>query len=165
MKKEKQDKIKELEVIIEQEKSAKLMALADFQNYKKRLENEKNDYRVFATKLIVGQMMQIIDDFNRAQKDIEDKLKDTKVSKEVLDSLKMISDKISFMITQNGFEEIKINIGDKFNPEYMEALSIAPVKESMQDNTILHIDQKAYKHIESGIVFRSAKVIIGKFNK
>ena len=155
-------KIKELEGQVEAEKSAKLYALADFQNFKKRLENEKNDYRIFATKMIVSQLMQITDDYARVRKDVEEKLKGNEVSKDILNSIQMLNEKIIFVITQNGFEEIKIKEGDKFDPETMEALTTVPVIEKEKDNTVILVDQKGFKHIESGIVFKTAKVIIGK---
>ena len=76
----------------------------------------------------------------------------------------MLNEKIIFIIAQNGFEEIQIKEGEKFNPETMEALATVPVSEKDKDGTVILIDQKGYKHIESGLVFKTAKVIIGKFN-
>jgi len=150
---------------LDEEKASKLMALADFQNFKKRLENEKNDYRIFATKLITGQLMQIKDDFERGEKDISEKLKGLPAEKDVQSSLQMLIDKIGMIILQNGYEEIEIKVGDSFNPEFMEALSTLPAKSEDENNKVVHVDQKAYKHIESGIIFKTAKVVISKFNK
>ena len=157
-------KIAGLEKQLEEEKESKLLVLADFLNFKKRLENEKNDYRIFATKMIITQLMQVTDDYSRLKKDMEEKLKDKAELKDVINGIQMLNDKVSFIITQNGFEEIQIKDGDKFNPETMEALTTAPVKDKKEDGTVMLVDQKGYKHIESGLVFRTAKVIIGKFN-
>jgi len=158
------NRVNELEKMLEQEKVNRLTVLAEFQNYKKRLENEKNDYRVFATKMIISQLMQILDDFGRAKKDIEEKIKDSKVQSEVLNSIKMLNEKIAFIVMQNGYEEIPAKTGDKFNPELMEAITSVEVKDKKDEGTLIHVDQKGYKHIESGIVFRTAKVIVGKLN-
>lgn len=158
-------KITELDTLLEQEKASKLMVLADFMNFKKRLENEKNDYRIFATKMIMTQLMQITDDYQRVKNDIAKKLDGNKVSEDVFKGLQMLNDKIEFIITQYGFEPISIKEGDKFNSSTMEALTTAPVKEKDKDGTVLMIDQKGYKHIESGIIFKTAKVIIGKYMK
>jgi len=157
-------RIKELEILLIEEKASKLMVMADYQNFRKRLESEKNDYRIFATKLIVTQLMQVIDDFMRAKKDIQDKLKGSKVSSEVLNSLGMINSKVEMIIAQNGFEEIPMKEGDQFNPETMEALSTVVLQpnEKSNDNKVVLIDQKGYKHTESGVIFKTAKVIIGK---
>ena len=159
-------RIVELEKQLEDEHNTKLMVFADFQNYKKRQENEKNDYRIFATKLITGQLMQIIDDFCRASEDIREQLKDSKVNEGVLKSLQTIQDKIGFVISQNGYEEIEIKIGEKFEPTTMEAITSIPLSEAdkAKDNTVIHIDQKGFRHVESGIVFKTAKVVIGKFS-
>jgi molecular chaperone GrpE len=160
-------RIAELEKQLEDEHNTKLMIFADFQNYKKRQENEKNDYRIFATKLITGQLMQIVDDFSRASEDIRDQLKECKANEGVQKSLQTILDKIGFVINQNGYEEIEIKVGDKFEPTIMEAVTSVPLSEAdkAKDNTVIHIDQKGFRHVESGIVFKTAKVIIGKFNK
>jgi molecular chaperone GrpE len=164
---EAETKIKALEDQLAEEQNAKLLALADFQNYKKRLENEKNDYRIFATKLIMGQLMQVIDDFTRAQNDVTEKLTGNEHQEEVKNSLKMISDKIELMVTQNGFEEIEIKVGDRLDPVTMEAITSVPLsaEEKDKDGTIVHIDQKGFRHIESGLVFKTAKVIVAKFNQ
>jgi molecular chaperone GrpE len=160
-------RIVELEGLLAEEKNAKLLALAEFQNYRKRLENDKNDYKVFAMKLIMGQLMQVIDDFDRTSKDLDDKLKESKIKGDVKSIFKMLADKVEMIIIQNGFDEIEIKVGDKFDHNTMEALTTTPLLEEdkKKDGTVVHIDQKAFRHIESGLVFKTAKVIIGKFNK
>ena len=44
-----------------------LRLMADFQNFKRRTEKEKNDIYAFANEKIVSELLNVIDNFERAQ--------------------------------------------------------------------------------------------------
>lgn len=136
---------------------ARLRVLADFQNYKRRTESERQEFMTMASKQILGSLIEVIDDYNRAQ------TMDKELGvEERLQGLERVFEKLGLLLKSQGLEEIAIKTGDKFDPTGMEAIGTVPVAEKEQDNTVVHIDQKGYKNTHNDTVYRTAKVIIGK---
>jgi len=164
---EEKEEIKESEVLIKtgveklqdeikKEQEAKLMILADFQNYKKRTEKEKIEWMNMSSKALTLQLIEIMDDYHRAKtndKDNKDKL---------IDGYEMIINKINQIIEEQGAERINIKIGDKFDPTCMEALTSVAVDNKKDDNKVVHVDEAGYKNKHKNQVLKMAKVVIGK---
>lgn len=156
-------KVEELELQLVNEKEAKLRAMADFQNYKKRIEQERYESSSLANKELLLHTMELVDDFNRTlnhQASLEQKNYD-----ELLNGSRMVFDKLIQLLTSQGLKKIEIKPGDQFDPHTMEAISTVPVNEAKEDKTIVHVDQFGYLDQNKNSVYRTAKVIIGKFTQ
>jgi molecular chaperone GrpE len=150
---------KELEEKLKQETEGKLRALADFQNYKKRTDLERREWMNMASYALLSQLVELMDNVYRAESiDGNDKDK-------LLAGYKMMFDKVKQILSEQGLEEIKIKVGDKFDPNKMEALTTIPVEQKSKDSTVIHVESKGYKNIHKNNNFRTAKVVIGKHNK
>ena len=149
-------KVEILQDEVDKEKEAKLMVLADFQNYKKRAEKEKIEWMNMSSKSLTLQLIEIMDDYSRA------KTNDADNQAKLVDGYEMILNKIYQIIEEQGAEKIDIKAGDKFDPTCMEALTTVPVDNKKDDNKVVHIDESGYKNKHKDQVLKMAKVVIGK---
>lgn len=135
---------------LNEEKDSKIRVMADFQNYKKRVEKFQKEMSDMANQHLINQVIDVIDDCNRA------------INNEQKNGVAILLDKLKSLLKEQGLVELAISIGQKFNPEQMEALSVIPAGENKKSNTVIHIDQLGYKYINSDRLYRPARVIVAK---
>ncbi|MCK5682595.1 nucleotide exchange factor GrpE [bacterium] len=99
----------------------------DYANLRKRTEKEKEDYRSKAEAELIGQLIEILDDFERAIGQLEG-------NQEVLSGFSMIENKLSAILKQRGLEKI-LSDGEEFDPEKHEAMMVEK-RDDVNDNTI-----------------------------
>lgn len=146
MKKQKQFEKRKIENK-EQEYLDQLQRLqAEFDNYRKRIEKEKEEYCKFSNQELIIKLLDILDDFELALKHIED------------DGVEMIYSKLYSLLEKEGLGKIKVN--GEFNPEVHEALII---EEGKEDNKIIEELQRGY--ILNNKVIRPSKVKISKIKE
>lgn len=154
------EKITELEKSLALEKEARLRLLADFQNFKKRSEAEKLEFRSFTNTNMLQQIADVVDDYERAlthEQDIE-QYKDSEFYK----GMQVVKAKLKSILEENGLKEIEVKPGDKFDPAMMEALTAMPVEDESDVNKVINVHNNAYIYQDTKQVFRTAKVVIGK---
>jgi len=133
-----------------QEIESKLRVMADFQNYKKRMAQLQRESLDMANRNLIDQIIEVVDDCKRA------------LNNENHEGLDLLLEKLTIVLRNQGLELIKIENGDKFNPETMEAISSTPKTEGQETNTVIHIDQLGYKYSSTNRTYRPAKVIVTK---
>ena len=127
-----------------------LRAHAEVENVRRTSQKEIQRSRVFSAELITKDLLSPIDNLTRALQHSE---------KEIPRSLiELVLKEISQALSNNNVEEID-PLGDKFDPNFHEALSIKEDK-SKQPEEIIEVVQKGYK-IQDRIV-RPALVIVNK---
>lgn len=136
--------------LYEKETENKLRVMADFQNFKKRIEMQQREFSEMANKLLINQVIDVIDDCHRA------------MNNDNHDGIQLIIDKLKYLLKDQGLEETPIKVGDKFNPETMEAVATTPVLEGQEVGTVVHIDQLGYTYQTSRKIYRPSRVIISK---
>lgn len=150
------EEIKNLAHELAKEKAERLSLLAEFVNYKKRIESEKGEFVVYANGAILKQVIEIVDDFERALKDI------SKSEKGLNEGVNMIVKKLTNLISNSGLSLIEVKVGDEFNPQTMEAITTVKVDDEKKQNKVIEVLQKGYTLRQSGSVFKHAVVVIGK---
>lgn len=132
-------------------------AMADFQNYKKRQSELFAELVNSAGQEMIMEILPIYDTFNLAVRHIPEDLKDKEWTKGVV----QLKEQLASLLKNKGLEEIK-SIGEKFNPEFHEAVEMVdlPEGEEKQEGEILKEAQKGYKL--NGAVIRTAKVKVVK---
>ncbi len=143
---------------LEKHKSMALRALADYQNLKKRVESEKETIQFFANTTLTSKLLDISDDFLRADEFV---LKEEDHNK-VREAYRSVHAKINTIISDFGLLEIPVNIGDKFDPHTMEAVGTLPVTDDKEIDIVKVVVQKGYKYSTKDTLVRPARVIIGK---
>jgi len=149
-------KIKELSAINDELTNKNLRLLAEFDNYKKRINDEKAIIRKYSGKDIILELLEVIDDLDRISK-----LNKDVNSKDILDGVKMIYNKINNKISKFGINFFD-SLSEKFDPELHEAIMSKKVS-SKKHNVVLEEFQKGYKYHD--LILRHAKVIVGKNKK
>lgn len=159
-------KITQLEDALQVEKSGRLSALADLQNYRRRMEAEKQDLFKVANKILLQELIETVDDCQRAifhehQPDSKDNPDRSKS-----EGVQLIMDKLMKLLEKFRISKKEVKVGEKFDPVWMEAIGTVTLPETEQEknNTVVHVDRSAFVDKESGELFRSAKVIIGKYH-
>ena len=127
-----------------------LRAHAEVENVRRTSQKEILKARVFSAELIAKDLLSPIDNLTRALKHSEEEIPRSLIE--------LVLKEISQALSNNNVEEID-PLGDKFNPNFHEALSIKEDK-SKQPEEILEVVQKGYKIQER--VIRPALVIVNK---
>ena len=120
---------------------------ADFENYKKRIENEQVVRATYANSELVSKILPLLDSFERGQL--------SKDSKGLLEGFRLIHAQLLDVLKQEGLEPIKA-VGERFDPLLHEVL----LKEhsTQPKNIIIEEFQKGYSFKER--VLRPSKVKI-----
>lgn len=147
-----------LDAALEEEKSkaAKYLgnwqrAEADFENYKKRVEQEKSDTIKYANAALVLNLLPVLDDLDRAFKSLPDKLSHSSWT----EGIRMIHRKLQATLEAQGVSPIKA-LGETFDPAIHEAVAQGVGEEGK----IIDEAQKGYTL--HGRVIRPAYVVVGK---
>ena len=132
-------------------KDKNVRLLAEFDNFKRRSQDEKNKLYLYAGEDLIKAILPILDDLNRSleSKNIN--------SKTIIKGIELITNNLSKILEENGILEFR-SIGEKFNPEIHEA--VMNQKSNKQEGTILNEYQKGYKYHEK--IIRHAKVVVSK---
>ena len=112
---------------------------ADFDNYRKRQEQEKEALLKYGAENTLKKMIEVLDNFDRGIKAIET-VEDCQKVKECYNlAYKNFTD----VLTKAGLEAIKAE-GENFDPNFHEAVMQTPTSEH-PENTIITELQKGYK--------------------
>jgi len=139
-----------------QEFSDKCLRLqADFDNTRKRIEREKQDFVKFANEGIILELLNVLDDLERTTNLAETHKEDFTA---FLKGVEMILAHLYEMLKEYGLKPIDAE-GKKFDPNYHEALLQVENKD-LPENTVVEELQKGYLLNER--VIRTAKVKVSK---
>jgi molecular chaperone GrpE len=139
----------------EKEKSEEYLAnwqrtQADFDNYKKRAEQEKAEIVKFANSLLILKLLTIIDDLERAFDSLPARLRRSTWT----EGIKLTYNKLKSILEAQGLTEIKSR-GETFDPHLHEAVMC----QEGEEGVILEEMQKGYKLKDK--VIRPSMVIVG----
>lgn len=131
-----------------------LRLLAEFDNYRKRMLKEREELMKSASIRLIKDILQIVDDMERAIATANDEDKKT----HLYEGVELILKKLKTTLESYGLEPIS-GEGDDFNTDIHEALTAVEVEQE-QKGKVIQVVQKGYKVY--GQVIRHAKVIVGK---
>ncbi|MCD1293968.1 nucleotide exchange factor GrpE [Methanocella sp. CWC-04] len=126
---------------------------ADFENYKKRVAREKEDYVRQANESLILELIDVYENLERAL-DTSRKSGDDKFSR----GLEMIYSEMRSVLEKHGLKPIKA-VGEKFDPYLHEAMMQADSGDH-EDETILEEFQRGY--MLNSKVIRHSKVKVSK---
>ena len=129
-----------------------LRLAADFENYRKRQESEREALIKYGMEQALKKMIEVADNFTRAEKAME-KIEDCDKAKE---SFLVLHKQFKDSLNKLGLEEIKAE-GETFDPNIHEAVMQVPTDEHPED-TVIQEMQKGYKYGEK--VLRPAMVSV-----
>ncbi len=112
---------------------------ADFDNYRKRQEQERENLIKFGTETALKKMLEVLDNFERGQKTLEG----VEDCEKVKESFNLVHKQVWDALSKMGLEEIKA-VGEEFDPNFHEAVMQTPTSEH-PENSVINELQKGYK--------------------
>ncbi len=112
---------------------------ADFDNYRKRQEQERESLVKYGTENALKKMLEVLDNFERGQKALEG----VEDSEKVKECFQLVHKQVWDTLSKLGLEEIKA-VGEEFDPNFHEAVMQTPTTEH-PEHTVINELQKGYK--------------------
>ncbi len=158
----KQKHKKHSEVDILKEKNNELLKTvqyvqAEFQNYKNRVERDRQEHAQFANKDLILNLLPVIDNFELAIKSANDHKKDKQIDSEFLKGMELIYSQLLDILKKEGLKQID-TFNEDFDPYKHECLM--QEESDKKSNTIIEEFQKGYFLKDK--VIRHAKVKVAK---
>jgi len=129
-------------------------AEADFQNFKRRAEQERDESRRFSHASLIINLLPIVDDFERAFSSLDSNL----AGLTWLDGMRLIYRKLIALLDSAGVTPIRTD-GEQFDPRCHEAVAHVEGPEGK----VLSEVQRGYKLHDR--VLRPAMVVVGNGNE
>ncbi|MFV0424472.1 MAG: nucleotide exchange factor GrpE [Bacilli bacterium] len=111
---------------------------AELENFKRRTNEEKQNFMRYATGEIMSDLISVIDNFDRALASGDDNL-----SENSLEGIKMIYEQIKNITVKNGVELVE-SVGEKFDPNFHQAVMTGQ-DENFESGVVIEELQKGYK--------------------
>ncbi|SRX53978.1 nucleotide exchange factor GrpE [Aequorivita sp. CIP111184] len=147
--------LSELQDEFQREKDRYLRLFAEFENYKKRTSRERVEMFKTAGEDVIYSMLPILDDFERALKEIQ-KSDDDNLYKGV----ELINDKMRETLKVKGLQLMEVKAGDVFDADSHEAITQIPAPEEKMKGKIIDVVEKGYTLGDK--IIRFPKVVIGQ---
>ena len=149
-----QNKIIALEQEINQYKELALRKAAEFENYKRRTENDQLNLLKYAAESLIVKLLPTIDDLERS---LEHMTEETDVQK-IKEGIQLVYNKFIKTLDDQGVKKIE-SIGKPFSVEFHEAL-MQRADDSVPPHTV--IDELETGYMYKDRVIRHAKVIVSE---
>lgn len=131
-----------------------LRSLAEFENYKKRVAREKEEYIKYSNLPLINKILGVMDDLDRA---IE-VAKNTQNLGSLSKGVEMTAKNLKDIMNEEGVEHIEC-VGKPFDPQYHQPLSTEE-SENYPENTVIQELQPGY--IMKGRLIRPSLVKVSK---
>jgi molecular chaperone GrpE len=126
-----------------------LRLAADFENYKKRAARERQEYVQLANERLIGELIPILDDLERALAAAEEHQE-----AQLEEGVRLVHRSLAALLQRHGVTPIETE--GKFDPYQHEALLSQPSE--AEEGAVLDVVQKGYKLGER--VVRPARVVV-----
>ncbi|MDF2551353.1 MAG: grpE [Chryseobacterium sp.] len=142
------------EELLAEEKDRYIRLYAEFENYKKRTSKEKMEFFTYANQEMMVSMLGVLDDFERALKEIAKNGNPTD-----LQGVELIYQKFKSKLTEKGLKVMEVKAGDSFNVDFHEAITQIPSPSEDLKGKIVDVIETGYTLGDK--VIRFAKVVTG----
>lgn len=152
---EEEPALEKLNQELKEAKDKYLRLAAEFDNYKRRNAKERIELMQTAGRDVISELLDVLDDFDRAQKQFE--------SDEDIDHVKegtiLIFNKLRNKLQSRGLKPME-SIGKDFDADLHEAITEIPAASEEQKGKVMDEVIKGY-YLNDKII-RHAKVVVGK---
>jgi len=146
--------LEELNESLNQEKEKYLRLFAEFENFKKRTTKERIELFKTAGQEVISAILPILDDFERAINQTPEEYKKS------IEGFLLINNKLADVLKSNGLNVTETKIGDAFDAEIHEAITLIPTQDDAQKGKIIDITEKGYQLGDK--IIRFPKVVVGQ---
>lgn len=148
------DEVAQLKEELASAKDQNLRLFAEFENFKRRNAKERLELMSTANRDVMEAMLPIIDDFERAMKNISR----TDENQALFEGVDLIYQKLTETLKQKGLKPMESSIGKDFDVETMEAITRLPVPDKKQNGKVLDEVERGYYLGDK--VLRYARVVV-----
>ena len=146
--------LEELNESLNQEKEKYLRLFAEFENFKKRTTKQRIELFKTAGQEVISAILPILDDFERAINQTPEE------DKKSIEGFLLINNKLADVLKSNGLNVTETKIGDAFDAEIHEAITLIPTQDDAQKGKIIDITEKGYQLGDK--IIRFPKVVLGQ---
>ncbi len=132
-------------------KDQHLRLYAEFENHRKRTAKERLELFGTANQELMGAMLPIMDDFERALKNLQG---------EAADGVRLIYNKFESTLKNKGLKPMDDTTGEPFDVETMEAITRIPAPNKKMKGKVVDQLEKGYRL--GNKIIRYAKVVVGE---
>jgi molecular chaperone GrpE len=143
-----------LENELNESKDKYLRLAAEFDNFRRRTAKEKLELIQTAGKDVITDLLEILDDADRAAAQLE-----SEENKSAREGVLLVFNKLKNMLQTKGLKEMNA-VGQDFDPELHEAISEIPAPTKDLAGKVVDEIQKGY-YLNDKII-RHARVVVGK---
>lgn len=147
--------VERLKAELEEEKDKYLRKVAEFENFKRRNAKERVEMIQTAGKEVITEMLDVLDDCDRAQKQIES----SEDTKEIKEGVLLVFNKFRNVLQARGLKAMD-TINKEFDPDLHEAITEIPAPSPELRGKVVDEVMKGY-YLNDKII-RHAKVVVGK---
>ena len=140
---------------IQDQKDKYIRLLAEFENYKRRTAKERIDLISSAGKDILTNFLDVLDDCERAEKNLLDETKSIQIQQE---GILLVFNKFKSIMQAKGVKQMNC-IGEIFEVEKHEAITEIQSTDDMKGKVVDELIKGYYLNDK---IIRYAKVVIGK---
>ncbi len=120
-------------------KDKAIRAIAELENYRKRMAREKAESIRFGNQNLLSALLPVIDNFNMGMMAAE---QDS--GSMIYMGMQMVQKQMNDFLTEQGVNEVAISKGDAFDPNLHEAMS-QEESDEVADGSIIRVMRKGYK--------------------
>lgn len=140
---------------LEESKDKYLRLYSEFENFRRRTAKERLELIKTAGEDVLGSLIPVVDDFERAKKSIDG----LEVEASVKEGVDLIYNKLIKVLDQKGLKAMEVEKGHDFNPELHEAVTQFPAPDESLKGKVIDVLEKGY--VLGDKVIRFAKVVTG----
>lgn len=150
-----ESELEKLKTELEESKDKYLRMVAEFDNFKRRNAKERIELMQTAGKDVITELLEVLDDCDRAQKQLEA----SDDSKAIKDGVLLVFNKLRNTLQARGVKPME-TINQEFNPDLHEAITeiLAPAEE-LKGKVVDEVMKGYYLNDK---IIRHAKVVVGK---
>ncbi len=149
-----EEKLKTIEYELESYKDRFLRKAAEFENYKRRIENDQLNLLKYAAESLIIKLLPVIDDFERSLVH----MKDAKDVDSIRNGISLVYDKLMKILEDQGVKAIEA-VGKPFDVHYHEAIMQRKV-DDIAPHTVIDEFEKGYLYKDR--VIRHTKVSVSE---
>ncbi|MDE6141620.1 MAG: nucleotide exchange factor GrpE [Bacilli bacterium] len=146
------EELLKLQELLGQEREKSMRIQAEMMNFKRRKDEEVDQYKKYANEDVLKQLIQVCDNFERALG------MESEENAEFLKGFKMIYTNILSILSSNGVVEIEA-MNAPFDPNVHQAV-LTEVKEGVEAGIVIEVLQKGYMYKDR--VLRAAMVKVSE---
>jgi molecular chaperone GrpE len=147
--------LQKLQSEVEELKDKYLRQAAEFDNFRRRTAKEKIELISTAGKDVIGSLLEVLDDSERAEK----QLKNAQDLEALKEGFRLVFTKLRNTLQARGLKPME-SIGTEFNPDMHEAITEIPSPSPEMAGKVIDEVEKGY-YLNDKII-RFAKVVVGK---